>query len=158
MPQRANALTSITVILLPLALVATLVAAQNGQDDATTADTAAAAVDAEEYARLVERGAYLANHASMCVECHSPRNAQGELREDRLFAGASMPVKSPFPGPRWAFTAPNLRRAPGYTQEEFVTFMGSGKTPNGTYARGPMPQFRMTRGDANALWAYLHSL
>ncbi len=113
---------------------------------------------AREWAALVQRGAYLANHVSMCVECHSPRDREGDLRGDRLFTGGPMPVTNPFAGARWAFTAPNLRRVPGYTQDEFIHFMASGETPNGTEARGPMPQFRMQPRDARALWAYLYSL
>jgi len=35
----------------------------------------------------VERGRYLANHVSICGDCHTPRNALGALEQDRLFAG-----------------------------------------------------------------------
>ncbi len=106
-----------------------------------------------------ERGRYLANDVAMCVQCHSPRNSRrGDLVGDRLFTGAAIPLKSPYKGtPRWAFTAPNLRNAPGYTEAEFVDFLMSGMRPNGTEARSPMPAFRMNRSDAQAVYDYLMS-
>ncbi len=105
------------------------------------------------------RGEYLANDLAMCVQCHSPRDARGELIPDRHFQGAPIPVKSPYSGaPRWAFTAPNLRRLPGYTEEQFLEFMTTGVRPNGTHARSPMPPFRMDSQDARAVYDYLMSL
>ena len=39
----------------------------------------------------------------MCVQCHTPRNAQGELDRMRLLQGAPIPVPAPFPMSQWAF-------------------------------------------------------
>ena len=139
--------------LMVVALVSTLpVVAQT--------DDAAAAADAQPVASpSVQRGEYLANDVAMCVQCHSPRDRRGDLLEDRLFLGAPLPVKSPFKGaPRWAFTAPNLRNAPGYTEEEFITFLTTGIRPNGDEARAPMPPYRMDESDAKAVYDYLMSL
>ena len=107
----------------------------------------------------VQRGEYLANQVAMCVQCHSARDRRGNLLEDRLFLGAPLPVKSPFEGaPRWAFTAPNLRNVPGYTEAEFITFLTTGIRPNGEEARAPMPPYRMDEADAKAVYDYLMSL
>lgn len=123
-----------------------------------TAETVAADAVTPVSSASVERGRYIAHDVAMCVQCHSPRERRGELIGDRLFEGAPLPLKSPYKGaPRWAFTAPNLRNAPGYTEAEFVDFMMSGIRRNGTEARGPMPPFRMNRADAKAVYDYLMS-
>jgi hypothetical protein len=105
-----------------------------------------------------ERGRYLVHHVAMCVQCHSPRDRNGQLQQDRLLRGASVPVESPFLGPRWAFNAPNIVRAPGYDRESFVRLLTTGATNQGRPARSPMPPYRMTREDAEAVWTYLRSM
>ena len=109
-------------------------------------------------ASQVERGEYLVHSASMCVQCHSPRDRFGALRSDRLLTGGAVPVKSPYAGPRWAFQAPNLRNLPGYDAEDFLQLMQTGKRTDGTSPRLPMPPFRMSAADAEAVYAYLKSL
>jgi mono/diheme cytochrome c family protein len=104
------------------------------------------------------RGEYLVHSVAMCVQCHSPRNRQGELLQARLLEGGSVPVQSPYAGPRWAFTAPNLKRIPGYNEEELVRLLSVGVTRLGGTPRGPMPPFRMSEEDARAIWSYLRSL
>ena len=103
----------------------------------------------------IERGKYLVHSASMCVQCHSPRDRFGELRTDQLLTGGAVPVKSPFAGPRWAFQAPNLRKLPGYAKEDFLQLMQTGQRTDGTYPRLPMPPFRFSAEDAEAIYAYL---
>ena len=109
-------------------------------------------------ASQVERGRYLVHHVAMCVQCHSPRDRHGVLQQDRLLRGASVPVESPFLGPRWAFNAPNIVRAPGYDRNAFVRLLTTGIANQGQPPRAPMPPFRMTRDDAEAVWEYLRSL
>lgn len=147
---KSRLLAVICLLSLGAILVATMPAAGAIQPEDAAVDAAAEA--------SVERGRYIANDLAMCVQCHSPRDRRGELIGDRLFDGAPLPVKSPFSGsPRWAFTAPNLRNAPGYTESEFIDFLMSGKRPNGTEARGPMPPYRMNSDDAKAVYDYLMS-
>jgi len=50
----------------------------------------------------VARGRYLAHDVAMCVQCHTPRDERGDLDLTRLFAGAPIPVGSPFPHRPWA--------------------------------------------------------
>lgn len=132
-------------------VVATSVASQPAADQpAVTARPAASS--------QVERGRYLVHHVAMCVQCHSTRDRNGVLLSDRLLRGAAVPVQSPFRGPRWAFNAPNIVRAPGYDQEAFVRLLTTGINNQNRPPRAPMPPFRMTREDAEAVWSYLRSL
>ena len=103
-------------------------------------------------------GEYLTKHVAMCVECHSPRDAQGNLIESQLFLGAAIPVTNP--NSNWATWAPRIARLPGggWTQEQFIRFLETGVRPNGTRPRHPMPPFRMNRADAEAIATYLRSL
>lgn len=154
-----NRLHPLFLVLAALAIVAVVVTlpvvAQTDDAASDASDAPTAPVDSAS----VQQGEYIANHVAMCVQCHSPRDRRGELLEDRLFLGAPLPVKSPFRGaPRWAFTAPNLRNVPGYTEEEFITFMMTGIRPNGEEARAPMPPLRMNATDAKAVYDYLMSL
>lgn len=106
----------------------------------------------------IERGAYIVENVAMCVQCHTPRNRRGELDRSHLLEGAPMPVDSPFPNRRFAFHAPTLAGLPGWTVEDAITLLQTGKRPGGASPRPPMPPFRMSREDAEAVVAYLKSL
>jgi mono/diheme cytochrome c family protein len=107
----------------------------------------------------IERGKYLVLHVAMCVQCHTSRNAQGELDQSRLLQGAPVPIESPFPSQKWAFEAPKIAGLPGgWTEADLIQLLQIGKGPGGNSPRPPMPPFRMTREDAAAIAAYLKSL
>jgi mono/diheme cytochrome c family protein len=106
----------------------------------------------------VEHGRYLVHRVAMCVECHSPRDAQGRLLEGRLLTGGRIPVRSPYPGSDWAFEAPHLAGLPGWDGETVESILVTGRRPGGYDPRHPMPDFRMSREDAKAIVAYLRSL
>jgi mono/diheme cytochrome c family protein len=109
-------------------------------------------------AELIQRGEYLVLHVAMCVQCHTPRDQQGRLDETRLLRGAPMPVKSPFPNAPWAFQAPTIAGLPGWTAEEAISFLQTGKRTDGSSPNPPMPPFRFTPEDATAVVTYLKSL
>ncbi len=106
----------------------------------------------------VARGAYLVNQVAMCVQCHTPRDANGDLERTRLLQGAPMPVQSPFPNKKWAFRAPAIAGLPGWSDEDVVALLTTGHRLNGYAPNAPMPPFRMSREDAEAVVAYLRSL
>jgi mono/diheme cytochrome c family protein len=109
-------------------------------------------------AEQLQRGQYLVEHVAMCVQCHTPRNAQGELDRTRLLQGAPVPVPAPFPTPQWAFEAPRIAGLPGWLTEDAVRLLQTGRSARGYTPRPPMPPFRMTQEDAAAVVAYLKSL
>jgi len=106
----------------------------------------------------VERGGYLVNQVAMCVQCHTPRDANGNLDRTHLLQGAPLPVSSPFPSKQWAFRAPAIAGLPGWSDEDVVSLLTKGHRLNGYMPTPPMPPFRMSREDAEAVVAYLRSL
>ena len=109
-------------------------------------------------AAVVARGEYLANRVAMCVQCHSPRDASGALRMSEKFRGGAIPFKSPWPDSEWAYHAPSLAGLPGFTDEQIVALLSSGRATGRATPRSPMPAFRMSQDDAAAIAAYLRSL
>jgi len=106
----------------------------------------------------VGRGRYLATEVAMCVQCHTPRTERGELDATRLFAGAVIPVASPFANQLWAARAPALAGLPGWTDADAITLLTTGRRPSGAAPSPPMPAFHLTSEDAAAVVAYLRSL
>ncbi len=106
----------------------------------------------------VERGKYLVHNVAQCIQCHTPRNSRGNLDLSRLLEGAPIPMTSPYPNTPWAFRAPTIARLPGWTEGDAVFLLMNGHRVSGQQPRPPMPQFRMSREDAEAVVAYLMSL
>lgn len=107
----------------------------------------------------VERGRYLVHDVAMCVQCHSPRNAKGEIIPTEILQGANMPARADSLPQAWAFYAPKLAGLPGgFTEQTFVRFLMTGERTNGHRPRAPMPPFRMNQEDASAIAAYLKTL
>ncbi len=106
----------------------------------------------------VARGRYIANSVAMCVQCHTPRNADGTLDETRLFQGAAIPVESPFHGQEWAFQAPAIAGLAGFNTEDEFSLLTTGHRRDGHVPKPPMPPFRLSPDDARAVIAYLRSL
>lgn len=107
---------------------------------------------------LVERGRYIANEVAMCVQCHTPRHANGELDDTQLFRGAPIPFTSPFGGPPWATYAPGIAGPGHLTDEDFFSLLTTGRRTTGRMPLAPMPPFRLSEEDARAVIAYLRSL
>ena len=109
-------------------------------------------------AEQLQRGQYLVEHVAMCVQCHTPRHAHGELDRTQLLQGAPIPIPAPFPMSQWAFEAPKIAGLPGWMAEDARHLLQTGKSARGYTPRPPMPPFRMTQEDAAAVVAYLKSL
>jgi mono/diheme cytochrome c family protein len=109
-------------------------------------------------AAAVQHGKYIVHHVAMCIECHTPRDERGDLVMGRLLRGARMPVSSPFPRKVWCFETPQIAGLPGWSDPEAVRFLMTGQDYRGYTPRPPMPPFRMSRQDAEAVVAYLRTL
>jgi mono/diheme cytochrome c family protein len=106
----------------------------------------------------LERGEYLAVRVAMCAQCHTPRDESGALITSRLFQGARVPVSSPFAGAQWATEAPALAGLAAVRREDLVSVLTLGARADGRVPRAPMPAYRLTREDAEAVADYLQSL
>ncbi len=112
----------------------------------------------QSHQQLVRRGEYLTRHVAMCVECHSPRDEAGQLIAGQLFRGAPIPFPSPFPHQEWAVRAPNIAGLTGFTDDQIMHLLMEGQATGRVPPKPPMPPFRLSREDAEAVVAYLRSL
>lgn len=106
----------------------------------------------------IERGRYLVEEVAKCAECHTPRDARGQLDQHAWLQGAPiwiMPVK---PNPNWATRAPALAGFPSFTEEQGERVLEKGTGPEGETLRPPMHIYHMNPEDAKAIIAYLRSL
>jgi mono/diheme cytochrome c family protein len=114
---------------------------------------------ASESGDSVTRGKYIVDHVAMCVECHTPRNDKGEIVSAEYLKGAPVPVnRPPYPNMKWAIKAPGIVGLTGYTKQQGIRLLTEGITSDGRIPNPPMPQFRLTRSDAEAVVDYLKSL
>jgi mono/diheme cytochrome c family protein len=112
---------------------------------------------------LLQRGAYLVQITG-CAGCHSPRNAAGDLIEDKRFTGGDRALPA---GDLGRFYPPNLTpdKDTGlgvWSQADIVTALKTGLTPDGRILSSAMPwrtQYKnLDDSDAMAIAAYLKSL
>lgn len=118
--------------------------AKPAESDATTAQ--------------VEHGRYIVHKVALCVQCHSPRDAQGNLVQSKLLTGGAVPVSSPWPNDTWASVSPSLVGMAGYTEDQAVRLLTQGVTRRGVPPSRPMPPFSFTEEDAKAVFAYLNTI
>jgi mono/diheme cytochrome c family protein len=118
---------------------------------------AQAARPASDRAALVARGDYLTHQVAMCVQCHSPRDGRGNIPAAEEFKGAAIPVTGPAWIPEWAGRAPAIAGLPGMTDEQVISILTTGRTADRDPPRRPMPPFRLSREDAEAVVAYLRT-
>jgi len=152
-----NRTVGLATCVLGVLLSARLVTAQTAATPPARQPAATPAARAPD-PRLVERGDYLSHHVAMCVECHSPRDRRGAIVAGEEFRGAPNPFVAPFPGMPWAIRSVNIRGLGDLPEEAVIRLLTTGMGRNGAPPDPPMPQFRMSRGDAEAIVAYLRSL
>jgi mono/diheme cytochrome c family protein len=105
-----------------------------------------------------KKGQYLVESVAMCGDCHTPRTEDGQADRGRWLMGGAVPFRPAIPNTEWAEIAPRLAGLPPGTDEQFITLMMTGIARTGRPPRAPMPQFRMTRQDAQSVLAYLKSV
>ena len=108
----------------------------------------------------LERGAYLVNVVGACGNCHNPVDANGN-RDGPALSGGPALLSDVFV----AF-APNITSDPktgigNWSEDQIVTALRDGRTPDGHMLRPPMPVplYRaLSDNDAHAIAAYLKTL
>ena len=109
-------------------------------------------------AGAVERGKYIVESVAMCGRCHTPWNQHGEGEHRNWLLGGPTQIQATYSIQNWALVEPRLAGRPPGTDEEFVRLLSTGISRTGAPPKPPMPNFRMTRPDAEAVLAYLKSL
>lgn len=128
--------------------------AQSENEPAPAGETSGAtAVDTP-----VERGRYLVNDVAMCVQCHSARTESGDIAPSKLMRGAPLPVEGPDWSEAWAYIAPDVVTLARGRPDYVIGVLTTGKRPDGTEPQRPMPPFRLSDEDAEAVVAYLKTL
>jgi mono/diheme cytochrome c family protein len=106
----------------------------------------------------VERGKYIVEDVAVCSQCHTPRDGNGAADRSHWLEGAAVWLKPADNSENWPLQAPRLAGNPPGTDAEMITLLTTGIWSDGKYLRPPMPQFRLSRQDAEAVVAYLKSL
>jgi hypothetical protein len=94
----------------------------------------------------------------MCGRCHSPVDMHGNRDRAHWLMGGAVGIAPTVATDGWASMAPRIGGSPPGTDAQFVHLLMTGISRGGNHLRQPMPQFRMTQGDAEAVLAYLKSL
>jgi mono/diheme cytochrome c family protein len=155
MPLKTPKISFSLAFLLVLAIFAlSLSSDSRAQQTKATRSSGANPANASQ----VQHGKYLVEGVAMCGMCHTPRNSAGNPDYSRWLDGAAVWLISAQPVPNWPLKAPRLAGNPPASDEELVTLLTTGIWRDGSRLRAPMPQFRMSKEDAESVVAYLRSL
>lgn len=106
----------------------------------------------------IERGRYIVENVAMCELCHTPRTESGQPDHGQWLMGGPAQLRPAYPSPDWSLREPRLAGRPPGTDADFIKLLTTGISRTGRPPNPPMPPFRMTRADAEAVLAYLKSL
>lgn len=106
----------------------------------------------------IERGKYIVEGVAMCELCHTQRDEHGNPDRGHWLMGGPAQLRPEYPEPNWAQREPRIAGTPPGTDAEFIKLLTTGISRTGRPPNPPMPPFRMSRADAEAVLAYLKSL
>ena len=139
---------SVSRVIVAVGAVAVLAGRIWAQQPATQAGAGAGSVD---------HGRYLVERVAMCFECHSTRDAAGNIVPGTKFHGGPMPMRPSWPGD-WPTQIPRIAGLAGYSDAEAIRLLTQGAIKrDGTQLRYPMPRFRMTPQDAADVIAFMRA-
>ena len=139
------------VVILGLATLSV-----SGRQQASSQDRERVASGSKE--SQIARGKYIVEGVAMCGMCHKPRTGSGEVDSVRQLDGASVWLLPAHPTQNWPLKAPRIAGTPPASDEDMIRLLMTGVWTDGSHLRPPMPQFRMSRQDAESVVAYLRSL
>jgi len=150
---RAGDFLSFSWVVIILGLAALIV---GGRPEATSQTSMVAKSRSNE--SRVARGKYIVEGVAMCGMCHTPRTDSGEVDASHRLDGAFLWLKPAHPTENWPLKAPRIAGTPPASDEDMIRLLTTGVWTDGSHLRLPMPQFRMSREDADAVVTYLRSL
>lgn len=110
----------------------------------------------------VARGKYLVDEVSRCGMCHTPVDANGQPDATKYLKGGPLNIQAVKAAGGWHATAPDLTSTSRLWQRwgdaGFVKFLETAAGPTGGKADAPMPAYKLSHEDSQAIVDYLHSL
>ena len=110
----------------------------------------------------IARGKYLLEEVSKCHVCHTPKTESGEFDRAKWLKGATLDFQPVTPIERWHKTSPDItpsgRLWQRWGEKALLEYLQTGLTPKGKPADPPMPAYKLTKADAEAVLEYLRSL
>jgi mono/diheme cytochrome c family protein len=113
-------------------------------------------------AALIEKGRYLIEDIGACHTCHTPQLENGEFDRSKWLEGSVLNIAPIKPVQGWHKTAPGLtpdgKLWERWKEEGVRKYLITGLNPKGNKADAPMPLYKYSPADADAIIAYLKSL
>ena len=110
----------------------------------------------------VARGKYLVDEVSKCGMCHTPMDETGKPDTSRYLKGGALSFQPLQAAEKWHKTAPDITSTSRLWQRwgdaGFVKFLETSTGPTGHPADPPMPAYKMSHEDAQAIADFLKSL
>jgi mono/diheme cytochrome c family protein len=110
----------------------------------------------------VVRGKYLVDEVAKCGMCHTPADETGKPDASRYLKGGALNFQPMQAVEKWHKTAPDITSTSRLWQRwgdaGFVKFLETAAGPTGHPADPPMPAYKMSHEDAQAIADYLKSL
>ncbi len=110
----------------------------------------------------IARGKYLVEEVARCQDCHTARLPTGELDRANWLKGAELDFAPVHEVKSWHKKSPSITgSSPLFTrwgEKGLTEFLQTAKNPRGNAADPPMPAYKLTKDDAEAIVAYLKSL
>ncbi|HTM50062.1 MAG TPA: cytochrome c [Bryobacteraceae bacterium] len=110
----------------------------------------------------VARGKYLVEEVGRCQECHTPRSPDGVFDKEKWMKGSVLLFQPIEPIKGWHKTAPDITRAGRLWQKwgepALIRFLVTGLSPGGKPPGAPMPVYKVSQDDAEAIVEYLKTL
>jgi mono/diheme cytochrome c family protein len=110
----------------------------------------------------IARGKYLVDEVARCGMCHTPADANGQPDATKYLKGGAFNLQPVQAVEGWHKTAPDLTSTSRMWQRwgdaGFAKFLETAAGPTGGKADAPMPAYKLSHEDAQAIVDYLHSL
>ena len=110
----------------------------------------------------IARGKYLVDQVAKCGMCHTPTDETGKADTSRYLKGGALNLQAIQAVEKWHKTAPDITSTSRLWQRwgdaGFVKFLETAAGPTGHPADPPMPAYKLSHEDAQAITDYLKSL
>ena len=150
---------SLRYVIAGLSIASFLVLITAGPDVTTAQEKKPSAMPSNSTGNATfARGKYIVTEVAKCGNCHTPRLQNGEIDYNRWLAGGPVPYIPAQPQSDWPLLCPRIGGLPPASDAQMITLLTTGIWTTGKPLRSPMPEFHMTRADAEAVLAYLKSI